>query len=162
MLVGHHNPPYYEIYDPKPDAWPFKKKINRGPTRSPTIMEVDGMTPGKTLKSECQAEDELHFRVCLDRNALHLLRPFTIFPGVCTSLAVVDSVDSDLFRCIVSTVSTGRPSIGTGMTGDATPERPPWHHPYGSAYLLRYGDWRHCYAGARRVQSYLLRWSADP
>ena len=25
------------------------------------------------------------------------------------------------------------------------------------SYLLRYGDWRHCYVGARRVQSYLLR-----
>ena len=34
----------------------------------------------------------------------------------------------------------------------------------GSKYLLRYGDWGHCYVGARRVQSYLLRFGTktDP
>ena len=30
------------------------------------------------------------------------------------------------------------------------------------SYLVRYGDWRHCYVGARRAQSYLLRRYVDP
>ena len=30
------------------------------------------------------------------------------------------------------------------------------------SYLLRYGDWRECDVGARRVQSYLLREYLDP